>query len=116
MLVLMVSLCMLRYCCKHCRKDPLSNSNLDLSNSQHIYVIPNPIHFREEDGGGRGEEQVTCEDSDFTPPPYELVCPPPSYAEASLKLDISGDSEMDVPPPPYSPPLNVTPESSFHQH
>lgn len=69
------------------------------------------------------DETNSCDDSEFTPPPYELVCPPPSYAESSYKLNISDvrvtpDSEMDtsnMPPPPYSPPLPMTSQSSSHQ-
>ncbi|XP_077062103.1 uncharacterized protein LOC143714696 [Siphateles boraxobius] len=115
LLALTVILCILRYCCKFCRKVSDTDLDLDLSDSDHVYVIPNPIHTREE-----RDETDSHGDSEYTPPPYELVCPPPTYAEASFKVNISDvrvapDSEMDVPPPPYSPPLNMPSQSSSHQ-
>ncbi|KTF92637.1 hypothetical protein cypCar_00019480, partial [Cyprinus carpio] len=118
LLVLTVSLCVLRFCCKICSKVSDTGSDLDLSNSDHVYVIPNPIHVRVE--RDEQDEMSSHDDSEFTPPPYDLVCPPPSY-ESSFKLNISDvrvtpDSEIDTsnmpPPPPYCPPL---PTSSSHQ-
>ncbi|KAK7134396.1 hypothetical protein R3I93_017721 [Phoxinus phoxinus] len=121
LLALTVCLCLLRYCCRFCWKVPDTDLDLDLSDSDHVYVIPNPIHTREE-GDGR-DETDSCEDSEYTPPPYELVCPPPTYAEASFKCNVSDvgvspDPEMEasyVPPPPYSPPLNMPSQSPSHQ-
>lgn len=116
LLALTVILCILRYCCKFCRKASHTDSDLDLSDIDRVYVIPNPIHTREE----RDERNETDshEDSEYTPPPYELVCPPPTYAEASFKFNISDvrvAPDSDVPPPPYSPPLNMPSQPSSHQ-
>lgn len=77
LLVLTVSLCVLRFCCKICSKVSDTGSDLDLSNSDHVYVIPNPIHVRVE--RDEQDEMSSHDDSEFTPPPYDLVCPPPSY-------------------------------------
>ncbi|ROL40995.1 hypothetical protein DPX16_22838 [Anabarilius grahami] len=94
------------------RKASDTDSDPDLSNIDRIYVIPNPIHVREE--RDERDETDSSEDSEYTPPPYEL---------AGFKLNISDvpvtpDSEMEasyVPPPPYSPPLNMPSQSSSPQ-
>ncbi|KAF4106828.1 hypothetical protein G5714_012818 [Onychostoma macrolepis] len=115
LLGLTVSLCILRYCCKICSKVSDTDSDLDLSNSDHVYVIPNPIHVRDEQ-----DETNSHDDFEFTPPPYELVCPPPSYAESSFKLNISDvgvtPDSSDMPPPPYCPPLPMMSQSSNNRH
>lgn len=116
LLVLALCLCLLRYCCKFCRADMLdmsTDSEPDLSISDRVFVIP--IEERDESDY---EEEI-----DYRPPPYDLVCPPPSYTEFGMKrniitLNTSGEAShgsVEVPPPPYAPPLDVMSQTADHQ-
>lgn len=94
-----------------------TDSDPDLSVNDRVFVIP--IEERDESDY---EEEI-----DYRPPPYDLVYPPPSYTESGMKRNISSGQEtlntsdeashgsVEVPPPPYAPPLDVVSQTDNHQ-
>lgn len=112
------------------------HTDSDLSINDRVFVIP--IDERDEPDY---EEETDCR-----PPPYDLVCPPPSYTEVQICLFIglsarlsvfilstyipaflqcgmkiyapsgqeilnteinASHGSVEIPPPPYSPPLDL---------